>query len=186
MSAGVNCDIFPANSMVEKMRSDVLGSKASVHYLESRSGVQVGMIGTNPYFIADFWAATTQEKENVAAMLAELLEKTRIFAVPVYGQHHAVAFYVDLQGDGGSPVLITPPRLSKLLSDNEFLRILVAHAKPQWQSSLTEWGSNYIRLHPPNGASEVRKCEGNLGGLGSAAAPVTLGLAIVWLGWQRG
>ncbi len=58
---------LPKNSIVEKMRTDV-PSGNSVHYLENKDGVKVGMISST-YFIREFWGETKTERQRVIDMI---------------------------------------------------------------------------------------------------------------------
>jgi hypothetical protein len=133
---------LPKGDAVEKLRVDLQGG-GSIHHLESRSGIQVAMIGST-YFIKDFWSVTQTEKSNVIEMLSKLY-RTGIYAFPCYGQHHAVVFYIDLADNQR----ITPRKLGQILESQsrgkQVLDILEKHSR----KSLKVWATNYIRIHLP-------------------------------------
>jgi hypothetical protein len=141
---------------VEKMRTE-FAEGPSVHVLRG-AHASVAMIGSH-YFIRGFWEDPPARRDQVTAMLAALRRDCRIFAVPCYGQHHAIVLYAD-EADPGEPHLLTPRAFAKLLCTSQpnqlsargtaIVNTLRAHALSDMRDALRPWAHNVCRKYAPS------------------------------------
>ena len=150
---------LPFNCVVEKMRTDLgdpvyaAGGLPCVHHLErpggSGSGAQVAAI-TSTYFIKGLWEGQQPATlPQIVAMLRELYA-LGVYAVPCYGQHHAIVFYADRSGP--STTLLSPQKFcERVLVDEErgtaVLAALQRGALPEKRATVALWRDSYMRVY---------------------------------------
>lgn len=144
----LNLSELPRGVQITKFRRDGDGVP-NTHHLEVPGKVRVAAISTTefiPELWEEDWPSGNTYKTKVSRLLQRLL-KAGVYTISVYGQHHVLVFYADV--DQSPPTLITPCKLSTLLQSSRAPRILKAlYSEALSKPRIDAWAKEYQVANP--------------------------------------